>query len=244
MNAIARQGRRLLRSNARVMQVTRFVALALVSPRILVLRPSRRVVGNPGRCRHGVRARRPRCRGRDRIRAWWLPQRDASVAVIVFPGRAVSISYELSTFDVPRRAWRQRARGGLSRASANRPVRRAKRTATLPRARRGDCVQRKRASRARDPRRPLAWRRGWGVAGGARELARCGVPRRVQLDAGFRACYMPRWLVRARCSSRSTPRRRSRRAAVRSSCCTRATTGSCRSLWGAASSRARLARRR
>ena len=76
------------------MQVARFVVLAIVSPRILVLRPSRRDWGTPVRA--GIPFEELRLRaGRDAIRAWWMARNGAKATVMLFPGRAANISQEL-----------------------------------------------------------------------------------------------------------------------------------------------------
>jgi len=89
-----RKARRLLRSNRRFMQVTRFLALALFNQRVLILRPSRRDWGTPAHA--GLQFEELRLRaGDDAVRAWWIPRRDARVAVLLFPGRASNVSQEL-----------------------------------------------------------------------------------------------------------------------------------------------------
>jgi pimeloyl-ACP methyl ester carboxylesterase len=198
MNAIARHGRRLLRSNGRAMQVTRFVALALVSPRILVFRPSRREWGTPADVGMAFE-RDDLAAGRDRIRAWWLPQPGASVAVIVFPGRAANISYELSTFEYL-------AGLGVSVLAVDYPgfgesTGQAREENCYAAARAAwDCVEQKGFA----PERAILYGRSLGAAVAAWLGARANW-RGLVFHGGFSsmqdlgACYMPRWLVRARC---------------------------------------------
>lgn len=94
MKRALRGARRLLRSNRRFMQVTRFFALALFNQRVLILRPSRREWGTPAHV--GLIFEELRLRAGDAaIRAWWIPREGSRVAVLLFPGRAANISQEL-----------------------------------------------------------------------------------------------------------------------------------------------------
>lgn len=104
MNPI-RTGRRLLRSNRRFMQVTRFLALAMFNQRVLIFRPSRREWGTPADI--GVPFQELRLQaGRDAIRAWWMPRPGARSAVLLFPGRASNITHELDAIEY---LWSMRA---------------------------------------------------------------------------------------------------------------------------------------
>ena len=98
MNALLRKGRRLLRSNRRFMQVTRFIALAMFNQRILIFRPNRWERGSPSDV--GIPFEREELRiGAHAMRAWWMPHRRMRAAVVLLPGRATNISHELDTFE-------------------------------------------------------------------------------------------------------------------------------------------------
>ena len=198
MNAVLRKSRRLLRSNRRYMQVTRFVALAIVSPRILVFRPNHRDWGTPADV--GIAFEREDLdAGPHRIRAWWLPHPRASVAVILFPGRAANISHELATFeylsglgvsilavDYP----------GFGESTGIAGEESCYAAATAAWA----CVERK-GFRGEDV---ILYGRSLGAAVASWLAARVEC-RGLVLHGGFSsmldlgACYIPRWLVRARC---------------------------------------------
>lgn len=101
VKGVLREGRRLLRSNRRFMQVLRFLALASFNQRILIFRPSRREWGTPADVSVPFETLRLQA-GPHAVRAWWMPRAGAGVAVLLFPGRASNISQEL---DAIRYVW-------------------------------------------------------------------------------------------------------------------------------------------
>jgi pimeloyl-ACP methyl ester carboxylesterase len=93
-----RKARRLLRSNRRFMQVTRFLVLAIINQRVLIFRPDRCEWGTPTDT--GIRFETEWLQaGRHRVRAWWMPRDGARVAVLLFTGRASNMSHELDTIE-------------------------------------------------------------------------------------------------------------------------------------------------